>query len=93
MFRDGGKVAAIRKSVEGKQEKAKKLLEKLKWLYDSVGINQAKRDAINLLHVQYTRKQRETMEEFTQKEIDIIEDKGNHYLAGIVGPDGKEINN
>ena len=79
MFRDGGKAAAIRKSVEGRQEKAKKLLEKLKWLYDTVIATPAQADAIKLLHVQYTKKQREVMEEYTQKEIDILEDKEGKY--------------
>lgn len=82
-FFSGGRAAAIRKSVENRQEKAQKLLKRLQFLYDTIIITPDQSDAIKLLHVQYTKKQRELMEEYTQGEIDILEDKDGKYRQGI----------
>ena len=79
MFRDKGKMAAIRKSIEQKQKKSVLLSTKLTKLYESNPPNNKQRFAINELRVRYTVKQRELMEEGIQEEIDILEDLGNKY--------------
>ena len=78
-FKDKGKIAAIRKSVEMNQSKSVLLGAKLKRLYEKIEPNPLQRQEIDRIRIKYAVKQRELMEEGMQAEISILEDLGNKY--------------
>lgn len=71
--------AIIKSKINQRQKKAVLLKARLQRLYDTADINETQRKAIVALHLEYTTKQREVMEKYLQKEINIIEDLGGKY--------------
>ena len=69
----------IKSRIGQRQKKAVVLKGQLQKLYDTTDINESQRRVIVALHLEYTEKQRKTMEKYIQKEIDIIEDLGGKY--------------
>ncbi len=76
------RAAGIRKSMlKARQKNAITLKNKLASLYKDVAINNIQREEIARLRVEHTVKARELGEKYMKKEIDIIEDLENKYIA------------
>lgn len=91
MFRSGGKAAAIQKSIMNRQQKSVLLKARYAKLQNEMQPNALQRKAIDQIRVEYTTRQRELMEEYLQKEIDILEDLGNKYQIQAVDSQGNII--